>query len=327
MRYFLGCDVGATKTHALLVNELGQVVGFGQSGPGNHETVGYDGLFLALNEAITQALDQAKLTKNQISAAGFGVAGYDWPAERPPTLQTIAQLGLSCPVEAVNDTIIGLLAGASQGWGVAVVSGTSCNCWGWDKTRQKMGQVTGGSWPMGEAAGGGELVQKAIQAVAYEWTQRGPQTALTPAFLRHTGVNTLPDLLYGLSEGWLKLDSQAAPLVFAVAEQGDPVALEVVQWAGRELGELAQAVIKQLDFQPLAFELVLVGSLFKGGNLLIDPLMTKVHQLAPLARCVLLQSLPVVGAVLLAVEQIGHPTPLLREQISHPDFENMKLKS
>ena len=82
-----------------------------------------------------QALAAAGLQIGDIAGAGFGVAGYDWPSERPPTIDAIASLGISAPVEAVNDTIIGLLAGAEQGWGVALVAGTSNNCRGWDRDR------------------------------------------------------------------------------------------------------------------------------------------------------------------------------------------------
>jgi len=119
-RYFLGVDVGATKTHALIAEENGQVCGFGEAGPGNHEGVGYDGLAAALRTATEQALARAGLSIAQIAGAGFGVAGYDWPSEREPTLRAIRTLGLNVPFEAVNDTIIGLLAGAPDGWGIAV---------------------------------------------------------------------------------------------------------------------------------------------------------------------------------------------------------------
>ena len=54
MRYFLGVDIGATKTHALIADATGRVVGFGQAGPGNHETVGYEGLIAALDLAVTE---------------------------------------------------------------------------------------------------------------------------------------------------------------------------------------------------------------------------------------------------------------------------------
>ena len=32
-RYFLGVDVGATKSHALIADETGRAVGFGPPGP------------------------------------------------------------------------------------------------------------------------------------------------------------------------------------------------------------------------------------------------------------------------------------------------------
>jgi N-acetylglucosamine kinase-like BadF-type ATPase len=304
-RYFLGADVGATKTHSLVADETGRAAGFGTAGPGNHEMVGYDGLAAALAEASGQALAAAGVSKEEVAGAGFGVAGYDWPSEREPTLEAIGSLGLRAPVEAVNDTSLGLLAGAAGGWGVAVVSGTGCNARGWDRLRQREGKVTGhGTW-MGEAAGGSELILKAVQAIAHEWTRRGPSTALTDAFLAHTGAANLDDLLEGLGTGRLDLDAAAAPLVFQVAAAGDPVAGEIIRWAGCELGELACAIIRQLEFEALAFDVVLIGSMFDGGPLLTEPMRCTVHSLAPAARLVRLAVPPVIGAVLLGMEQAG----------------------
>ena len=40
MRYFLGVDVGNTKTHALVIDEDGQAVGFARGRPANHEAAG-----------------------------------------------------------------------------------------------------------------------------------------------------------------------------------------------------------------------------------------------------------------------------------------------
>ncbi|HEX9617894.1 MAG TPA: BadF/BadG/BcrA/BcrD ATPase family protein, partial [Anaerolineales bacterium] len=141
--YFLGVDIGSTKTHGLVCDELGRVLGFGESGPGNHEVVGYAGLSNALRTAAGQALASAGIAKEQVAGAGFGVSGYDWPSERKLTLEAIASLGLSCPVDAVNDAILGLLAGSAEGWGIAVVSGSGCNCRGWDREHRREGQVTG----------------------------------------------------------------------------------------------------------------------------------------------------------------------------------------
>lgn len=303
--YFLGVDVGSTKTHAMVSDERGRALGFGESGPGNHEVVGYSGLANALREAAGQALASAGIAKEQIAGAGFGVSGYDWPSERRATLEAVATLGLCCPVEAVNDAILGLLAGSAEGWGVAVVSGSGCNCRGWDRQHRKEGQVTGHGLMMGEAAGASELVARAIQAVAHEWSRRGPKTRLSAAFLEFTRAKSLAELLEGLIEGTIKLDASAAPLVFRIAETGDPVAIDLVRWAGQELGELAKCVIRQLGFESMEFEVVLVGSMFNGGPMLVEPMRQAIQELAPGARLVRLSAPPVTGAVLLGMEAAG----------------------
>ena len=311
-RYYLGVDIGATKSHALIADENGRVVGFGQAGPGNHEVVGYEGLTAVLQDIVPRAEWVAGIHRSQIAGAGFGVAGYDWPSERVTTLEAIAALGLTAPLEAVNDTIIGLLAGAEAGWGVAIISGTSNNCWGWDHARTRMGHVTGNGMMFSEYGGAAELVWKAIGAVASAWTRRGPATTLTELFMRQVGTDSLERLLEGLSQGELSLGPDAAPLVFQAADAGDAVAAECLTWSGREVGSLAVGVIRQLGFEPLSFEVVLVGSMHNGGWRVFEPMRETIHKVAPGARFVRLTVPPVVGAVLLGMETVGLDALALR---------------
>ncbi|HTP10943.1 MAG TPA: BadF/BadG/BcrA/BcrD ATPase family protein, partial [Anaerolineae bacterium] len=292
--------------HVVIADETGRVLSLGENSAGNPDAVGYEGLRRTLDSATRSAIQQAGITLDQIAGAGFGVSGLDHPAQKTPTLQVIESIGLRARCEAVNDALIGLIAGAADGWGVAVVSGTGCNCWGWDRSRRQ-GQVTGGGWQMGEYAGSIELAYRAVQLVAYEWTRRGPATQLTPMLMQYLGATDVVEMLHGLTSGRLCIDAAVAPLIFDVAAQGDAVAIDLIQWAGRELGELAKAVIRQLNFAALEFDVVLLGSMFNGGTLLIDPLRDSIVELAPRARLVRLQTLPVVGAVLLGMEQAQWP--------------------
>lgn len=314
-RIFLGADVGSTKTHVLLADESGQALALGVAGPGNHEGVGYEGLAYALQEAASQALQAALVGRDRIAGAGFGVAGFDWPSEKPATLQAIASLGLSCPIEAVNDSLVGLLAGSPAGWGIALVSGTGCNCRGWDQARRKEGMVTGAGWDMGEAAGAGELVRQAVIALSHEWSRRGPPTRLTPLLVECAGASDLSDLLEGLVNGRYILGPWAAPLVFQAAELGDEVALNIIQWATLELAEMAKAVIRQLDFAELDFDLVLVGSVFNAGAVLVDPLKSAVHAFAPGACFIRLEAPPVIGGILLGMQQVGAASPAVHANL------------
>ena len=53
-QYFLGVDVGSSKTEAAVADEYGNILGTGLSGAGNHETVGYDGLTGAISESVSK---------------------------------------------------------------------------------------------------------------------------------------------------------------------------------------------------------------------------------------------------------------------------------
>jgi N-acetylglucosamine kinase-like BadF-type ATPase len=315
--YFLGVDIGGTKTHALVADETGRVLGFGERGPGNHQSVGYAGMRKVLHDATGQALAEAGLSISQMAGAGFGIAGYDWPSQKETMLVTIRSLGLQAPIEIVNDASLGILAGCSQGWGVAVVSGTGCNARGWDRGRYREGRAIGEGDLAGEGAGASELVAMAIKAVSHEWTCRGPETLLTPMLVERYGARNLADLVEGFATNQLQLDPADAPLVFKAAGMGDAVALDLVRWAGCELGKLANGVICQLGFQQLEFDVVLVGSMYDGNPLLIETMQSTIRAIAPGARLVRLTEPPVVGAVLLAMEQAGFdPDQQVRENLS-----------
>ena len=172
MRYFLGADLGATKTHTLIVDETGTALGFGESGPGNHESIGYDRMLKSMQDGMEQALRGAGLNKADITGAGFGVAGYDWLSEYEMTAKTIDRLSLNAPYKFVNDTVPGLVAGSEEGWGVVVVSGTGSNCRGWDREHKREGRVTGHGITMGEGAGGSELIHRTMQVVGYAWSKQ-----------------------------------------------------------------------------------------------------------------------------------------------------------
>ena len=108
-----------------------------------------------------------------------------------------------------------------------------------------------------------------------------------------------------MSQGHYRIGSEHAPLVFRLAEAGDAVADECIAWAGRELGSLACGVIRQIDIEDLAFEVVLVGSLYNGGERLIGPMRDTIHELAPNATRSSCAARPVAGAVLLGMTQAG----------------------
>jgi N-acetylglucosamine kinase-like BadF-type ATPase len=317
MTYFLGVDVGGTKTAALVANGHGEALGYGIGGPGNYEGVGWNGFKSAVNAAIMQALECLGLTLADISGTGMGIAGYDWPSQKTYHLSALAEIGINQQVEIVNDAVLGILAGAEHGWGVSVVSGTGCNCRGRSRDHKREGRMVGGAsiWS-GEYAGGFDILTRAMRAVTFEWSARGPKTVLTDFFIQQAGAKDLDDLVEGMYVGrYHPFDRALIMQVFKIAERGDPEALNVLRWAGHELGDMACGVIRQLDLQAETFDIVMIGSIFKGHPLIRETLDATVHQIAPNATLVHLMAPPVVGAVLLGMEKAGVDGYIHREKL------------
>lgn len=304
MRYFLGIDVGSSKTHALIADENGRCIGFGKAWGGNHQVVGYDGLDAIVQQSFVRACQTANVTADQIAGAGFGVAGYDFPSEREAHLGVIAKLGLPCPVDVVNDGVNGLLAGTTHGIGINVTAGSGVNCCGLGPNGE-IGRIVGNGSSFGEFGGGIEIVWKGLHMVNYAWIERIPPTTLTAIYLDAAGAKDELDLMEGLSNKRYHLFPYIAIKIFEVARAGDKAALEVVHWAGQELGWLAVSVARQIGMENDEVEIVQSGSVFDGGELLTNPMRRVIFQHVPQARITRLDGPPVVGPVLLGMQVAG----------------------
>ena len=314
MKYFLGIDVGSSKTHALLVDENGHCMGFGKAWGGNHQNTGYDGLSDVLVQSFEGALQMSGVDKAHIAGAGFGVAGYDFPSDREAHLQAIDTLGLACPLEVVNDGMNGLFAGATRGIGVNVTAGSSNNARGRGR-HGKEGRIVGNGPQFGEFGGAQEIVQRGLQIVNYAWIQRIPPTALTQVYLEAVGAKDEADLMEGISNHQYHVFPFLAMKVFDAARNGDRAAQDIIQWAGEELGWLAVSVARQIEMQDDEVEVIQSGSVFDAGDMITDPMRAIVLKHCPRAKLIRLQGPPVVGAVILGMEQAGFDGYAVRSEL------------
>jgi N-acetylglucosamine kinase-like BadF-type ATPase len=314
MRYFLGVDVGSSKTRALIADETGNCISFGKAGGGNHQGMGYERLTDVLQKAFVAASQISDVEKDQIAGAGFGIAGYDFPSEREAHLQAIAPLGLSCPVEIVNDGSNGLISGTSQGVGVNVTAGSGVNCRGRGKNG-KEGRVVGNGIDFGEYGGAIEIVFRARQFVNYAWIKRIPPTKLTNIFLEAMGAKDEVDLMEGLSNGEYHLFPYLAIEITNAAREGDQAAIEVIRWSGEELGWLAISVARQIEMENDEVEIVQSGSVFEAGELILEPMRNIIMKCLPKAKMVRLDGPPVVGPLMLGMQMAGIDPYPMREKL------------
>ena len=309
MRAVLGIDVGGTKTHALIASDNGEVLGFGQGVGSNWESVGLEAAYETWAQVMQDALSEAGLSAAQLIGGGYGLAGLDWPSDHDRLRPLVDHLGVGGLQVLVNDAFEALWAGTRDGCGVVVIAGTGTTVAGRNRQGEEA-RTLGFSAHFGDWGGAGDIVRAAIYAIATAHTGRGVPTALSQRFVEVTRSRDAADFLEGLTRGRFRLDASAAPHVFEVAQAGDEVAQGIFRRAGRELGGNATVIIRRLDMESEAFDLVLSGGVLRSGNrLLLETLEGAVRQAAPLAHPILLTAPPVIGAALLAFDAVGAPLP------------------
>jgi len=298
--YFLGVDVGGSKTHALICTQDGNVIGFGEGPGGNPEEVGETGLVCSMRIAINKAESFSNSIPINYCIAGFGIAGYDWDCDREMIEHAITSLGLNCPFVVENDVIPLLWACTSRGWGIAVTAGTGNNVRGRNQFG-KSGRISGNSIQNGEFGGAGELVFLAKQRLSQIWSLRSDYSVLVERFLEFTGAKNLPDLVEGLVRNRYQLKASEAPIILQAAQESDPVALEIVWFNVHELAKSVQAVARQLELEDNPFDLILAGSLLVKSDFYRELFLQIVEHILPKARPLLLNIPSVTGAVLMAM--------------------------
>ena len=315
MRAVLGVDGGGSKTHALVADERGEVLGFASSGRSNWEDTGLEAAGAALAEAIGGALAAAQVPPGALAASAFGLAGLDWDPDRPMLGALLDPLGLAGPRRLENDSFIALRAGASQPFGVVVIAGTGHVAAGRDPAGRTVRTL--GLGPMyGDFGSATDVAEEAVRAVADAYTGRGPATSLSRLLPPLAGCASAEQLLQRLSRGLVPLP-EAAPLVLQEAEAGDPACRQIVLHAGASLGESAAVVARRLGLGGQRFEMVMAGGLFRSRNRLLEgTLVDTMARQAPQAVPVHLTCRPVVGAALDALDLAGLPTdPGVRDRL------------
>jgi len=299
MTVVLGVDGGGTKTHAVLADETGRVLGAGSSGPSNWEMVGLRGAGDAIGDALDRALAESGVERGAIEAATFGLAGVDWPSDVPRVESALEALNMRMPQQVVNDSFIALRAGTREPWGAVVIAGTGTVAAGRNREGDSF-RTLGLGRNLGDVGSASDVSEEAMRAVALAYVGRGRETSLSEQLCGLTGTETVAQMLEEWSRGG-EQQMNAAPLVLSCAQAGDQVAQAIVEWAGNELGSAVGAVVRRLEMEDEPYELVLAGGLFRGKSELLEETISRC---VPSAHLVRLRSEPVVGAVLMALDQV-----------------------
>lgn len=216
MTVALGLDGGGRKTHVIVSDASGTLLGAGEAGASNWEMAGVDDAMAAIGTAADQALGEAGLGRSDVEAAVFGLAGLDWAADVHRMDAAIGSLGFGGERRLVNDAFVALRAGCPSPWGLVVISGTGTIVAGRDPAGTEF-RTLGLGRVFGDFGSELDVSELAVRAVADAYVGRGPSTMLSDLLCARAGVGSVQELLERISRADTRLRSpdvaNMAPLV------------------------------------------------------------------------------------------------------------------
>jgi glucosamine kinase len=299
-RFLLGVDGGATKTLAAVVDVERGTLHVGHGGPSNQDAVGVEAAGRALFDAADGALAGAGIADAELDAAVVAVAGTDTDAVLAHVREERSQEWI-----VVGDVVGAWATATGARPGVGAISGTGSNVFGVGADGRAW---RAGGWGhlLGDEGSGYWVGVQSIKAALRDRDGSGPATALSEAaveFFKAPSVEAVAISVY--SKPLTKSEVAAfATETARLAERGDAVAREVYERGAAEFAQQIAAVIDHTGLEG-AFPVGLIGSAYKAGAVLVDPLTRAIHELAPRAEVAVVEMAPVSGSLLLAARACG----------------------
>src|SRR5882672_3785625 len=299
--HVLGIDAGGTKTVCLLADERGKILAEGRGPGANLHSAGELEVEKVLHEVMEDAIGDRDITP---AAICLGIAGVDREDEARTVRAIMRRIGHKSRVLVVNDALIALVAGAQDAPAILINAGTGSIVYG----RNANGDAArAGGWGhmIGDEGSGYWIGREALAAVMRASDGRGPATRLTREILTHFKIedeSRLPRIVYDRK---VPRRSVAAlgPIAQRVAEEGDAVAMRILEHAAEELVLAARSVASQLEMRGDAFTFYLAGGVFRVVPWLGEELARRLAEVAPRCQVQVLQQEPAVGAVWLALAE------------------------
>lgn len=253
----LGIEGGGTKTECAALDESGQLLGYGRGGPANLNFVSAQEQQNAIRTAIEGALEGLK---GVVRVVGFAAAGspkeVSWLRRWFPEI-AIFRYG---ELQAAMAT-----TGLLRAHGMAVVAGTG-SLIGYFRDNQCLGAVGGwGSW-LGDEGSAHDIAMRAIHAAIRASDGRAAETSLGEVVCRYFGIEHLGGLIqvfYPQPPPRHRIAGLAPEVSRLAEEQGDPVAIQILQSAGDLLAQDAIAGAKRYFSPDEGIPVALCGGVFK----------------------------------------------------------------
>jgi glucosamine kinase len=242
MNYFLGLDIGGTKTACVLADEQREL-SRAHAGSSKVLRVGKAEAAMHLKAALDTVATQAGVALADITATCIGTSGVAVP-EVVGWLREHMAMWVGGKLSLLGDEVITLDAAFPEEAGIVVIAGTGSNVIG----RDRHGRTTSaGGWgpALADEGSGNLLGQQALRAM-FAAIDRGEEPLLLQLVLDRLGLGTRDELV-GVANAYGFSFADLMPVVLQAAHDGDRVAQATLERGGEELAGLVLQVIRKLS--------------------------------------------------------------------------------
>ncbi|MFF2889103.1 N-acetylglucosamine kinase [Paenibacillus sp. NPDC057967] len=316
-RIFIGMDGGGSKTACAACNEQGHILAYAIGESSNVKSRPRAQVEQTLLELIYLVIRQSGAELKDIVSVTLGLAGGHRIADKEKMIHFLQpNLFEHTSVNVYNDAETALSAGTWGRAGMVLIAGTGSIVHAVIPERKLNIRLGGWGYLLGDEGGGFDIGRQALLAVTRSVDGVGEPTALTPAILEFFSIHEpiqLIDFIYEQSNA-RKVIANLATLVLQEAEQGDSVAISIINEAIASLGKLIVSAQKKLDeanvwqhdqsllLSPM--RLVLVGGLFK-NKYFISKFNSHLAAHNVNLESILLRTPPVLGACIMGLLDHG----------------------
>ncbi|MEU6012566.1 BadF/BadG/BcrA/BcrD ATPase family protein [Streptomyces sp. NPDC047515] len=308
----LAIDAGNSKTDVALIGADGTILSTGRGGGFQPPVVGIEAAVDVLGAAVGQALELSGVPAVAVTHVSACLANADLPVEEKQLAQALGARGWGATVEVRNDTFAILRAGVDEPRGVAVVCGAGINCVGMvpdGRTARfpAIGRISG-DW-----GGGAGLAEEAMWFASRAEDGRGEPTELARTLPGHFGLGSMYALIEALHLGHVEFERrhELAPVLFATAAAGDPVAGALVDRLAQEVVAMASVALGRLGLLDEEAPVVLGGGVLAARHPQLDGRIAELLAVrAPKAVVRVVTEPPVLGAALLGLDRTGAGAPV-----------------
>jgi N-acetylglucosamine kinase-like BadF-type ATPase len=304
MKFVLGFDGGGTKTECVVMDAEGNVRAQGRSGPSNPMRVGFGGALASVCEAARGAMQDAKVSVDEVVGICAGLAGTAHVEAARKMKRLLAEEYPGRAVHVCTDLELTLEATGS-GPAIVLVAGTGSAAVG----RDVLGQIArvGGHGPLLSDEGSAyDIGKRAAMAAIREYDHIGTNSAMGERILKELGaanwqefqtrVHALPDEVF----------PRIFPVVGKAADEGDSTAQEFLQVAATELAWLVNDLVDRLDLRDQKFLLVTTGGMVQRSRFFDEQVNQRLRETAPLAEFGALEMTAAEAAALIALRLLAN---------------------